>query len=86
VGKAVAAEAVAAFVVYTDSADNGWNTAAFRKATLGPNWSQIHAGPTGDWLIRSAANTGKVVLQDTPTGRVGVGTPVRGPGWTSRAT
>ena len=50
-----------------------WNTAAFRKAALGPHWSHIHWGPTGDWYIRSAASNGKVVLQDNG-GNVGVGT------------
>jgi hypothetical protein len=50
-----------------------WNTAAFRKLALGPHWSHIHHGPTGDWYIRSAAGGGKVVLQDTG-GSVGIGT------------
>jgi hypothetical protein len=35
--------------------------------------SHIHWDPTGDWYIRSAAGTGKVVIQDTG-GNVGIGT------------
>jgi hypothetical protein len=39
----------------------------------GSNQSHVHWGPTGDWYIRSAAATGKVVLQDTG-GSVSIGT------------
>ena len=53
--------------------NNKWNTAAFRKSALGPNWSHIHRGKTGDWYIRSAAKSGKVIIQDTG-GNVGIGT------------
>ncbi len=55
------------------SGNTVWNTAAFRKAALGPNWSHIHWGTTGDWYIRSAANAGKVLIQDLG-GNVGIGT------------
>lgn len=40
---------------------------------LGPNISHALLGPAGDWYIRSAANNGKVVLQDGG-GSVGIGT------------
>ena len=63
----------ASLVVASDAPDNTANTAAFQRPALGPNWSHIHWGPTGDWYIRSAANSGKVVVQDTG-GRVGIGT------------
>lgn len=39
----------------------------------GANISHVHWDPTGDWYIRSASGTGKVVIQDTG-GNVGVGT------------
>lgn len=55
------------------AADDSWNTAAFHNGALGPNWSHIHYGRTGDWYIRSAASTGTVVLQDSG-GNVGIGT------------
>jgi len=51
----------------------GDNTAVFYNPNLGPNYSHIHYGLTGDWYIRSATNGGKVVLQDNP-GNVGIGT------------
>lgn len=63
----------ATFVVASDAPDNTENTAAFLRSALGPNWSYIHWGSTGDWYIRSAASNGIVVLQDSG-GRVGVGT------------
>lgn len=49
------------------------NTAMFSAPDIGPNASHIHYGTTGDWYIRSALDTGKVVLQDT-NGKVGIGT------------
>jgi hypothetical protein len=49
------------------------NTAEFLAPKIGPSASHIHWGITGDWYIRSATNTGKVVLQDTG-GNVGIGT------------
>jgi hypothetical protein len=55
------------------TANDDWNTAAFRKPALGPNWSHIHHGPMGDWYIRSASSNGKVIIQDVG-GRVGIGT------------
>jgi hypothetical protein len=39
----------------------------------GGNISHVHWDPTGDWYIRSASGSGKVVIQDTG-GNVGVGT------------
>jgi hypothetical protein len=48
-------------------------TAVFGSSSKGPNLSHIQFGPLGDWYIRSAASTGKVILQDTG-GNVGIGT------------
>jgi hypothetical protein len=59
--------------VVSSSANPGNNTAEFDAPAIGPNASHIHHGTTGDWYIRSAANGGKVVIQDTP-GNVGIGT------------
>jgi hypothetical protein len=59
--------------VSTNSTNAGNNTAEFGAPAIGPNLSHIHYGSTGDWYIRSAANAGKVVLQDSG-GNVGVGT------------
>ncbi len=39
-------------------------TAKFLNTSKGPNISWVHFGTTGDWYIRSAANTGTIVLQD----------------------
>jgi hypothetical protein len=50
------------------------NTATFFNPALGPNASHIHYGESGDWYIRSATDTGKVILQDSG-GEVGIGTP-----------
>ena len=49
------------------------NTASFVNTNLGPNASHIQYGITGDWYIRSATNSGKVILQDSG-GNVGIGT------------
>lgn len=49
------------------------NTASFSNPALGPNGSHIHYGLTGDWYVRSASPSGKVILQDVG-GNVGVGT------------
>lgn len=49
------------------------NTASFSNPVLGPNGSHIHWGTSGDWYIRSASSSGKVVLQDSG-GNVGIGT------------
>ncbi len=43
------------------------------KSDRGPAYSHIHYGPTGDWYIRSALPSGRVILQDSG-GNVGVGT------------
>lgn len=55
----------------SDSSE-GDNTACFHAPDVGPNYSHIHYGTKGDWFIRSAANDGKVVLQDCP-GEVCIG-------------
>lgn len=39
-------------------------TAKFLNTSKGANTSWIHFGTTGDWYIRSASNSGKVILQD----------------------
>lgn len=41
---------------------------------IGPIVSHIHHGTTGDWYIRSASTSGKVVIQDYDGGLVGIGT------------
>ena len=43
-------------------------TAKFLNNSKGANVSWVHFGTTGDWYIRSAANTGKVILQDQNAG------------------
>jgi len=49
-------------------------TALFQpNSGKGSNASHVHWGSTGDWYLRSAAATGKVILQDTG-GAVGIGT------------
>jgi hypothetical protein len=53
---------------------NSGNTLDIGNATLGPNFSHAHWGTKGDWFIRSAADDGKVVIQDIPNGYVGIGT------------
>jgi hypothetical protein len=41
----------------------------------GPHWSHVHWDTTGDWYIRSAADNGKVIIQDqVPGAFVGIGT------------
>nr|WP_293833391.1 hypothetical protein [uncultured Arsenicibacter sp.] len=52
----------------------GTNTADFANTNLGPNVSFVHLGSKGHWLIRSAADSGNVVMQDINRGRVGIGT------------
>lgn len=44
------------------------STAKFLNNSKGANISWVHFGTTGDWYIRSAANTGKVILQDQNAG------------------
>ncbi|MBK7681169.1 MAG: hypothetical protein IPJ26_01225 [Bacteroidetes bacterium] len=39
-------------------------TTKFLNTSKGPNISWIHFGASGDWYLRSAANTGTIVLQD----------------------
>jgi len=43
------------------------------KSTKGTNQSHVHYGTDGDWYIRSAVSSGKVVIQDSG-GDVGIGT------------
>lgn len=59
--------------VMANTASGGANSANFADSAIGPNVSHIHWGTTGDWYIRSAANGGKVILQDSG-GNVGIGT------------
>ncbi len=59
--------------VVSATAGAGDNTARFRAPAIGPNASHLHYGTTGDWYIRSAIGTGKVILQDSG-GNVGIGT------------
>jgi hypothetical protein len=59
--------------VSAPAAGAGDNTAHFSAPVIGPNDSHIHFGTNGDWYIRSARATGKVVLQDSG-GNVGIGT------------
>jgi hypothetical protein len=63
--------------VISTTSNAGNNTAEFEASGIGTNRSHIHWGTTGDWYIRSAASTGKVLIQDTGgnTG-IGTGTPV----------
>lgn len=50
-------------------------TAEMSNSTKGPNISYAHFGTSGDWYIRSAANAGKVILQDqSASGTVAIGT------------
>ena len=60
--------------IHTTSSNAGDdNSVRFTAPNLGPIASHIHYGTDGDWYIRSAKNTGKVILQDTG-GNVGIGT------------
>src|SRR5205823_9625199 len=44
-------------------------------AAKGNNHSHVHWDATGDWYIRSAANNGRVIMQDQDPGSfVGIGT------------
>lgn len=56
---------VATLNVVTSSSNAADNTATFKATNIGPNQSHIHFGTAGNWFIRSAAGTGKVILQDT---------------------
>ena len=49
------------------------NTLKFEALGIGSNASHIHYGTKGDWYIRSAANDGNVIIQDSD-GNVGIGT------------
>jgi len=59
--------------IISNTTNAGDNTARFRAPAIGPHASHIHWGTTGDWYIRSAADNGKVVIQDNG-GNVGIGT------------
>ena len=63
--------------VQSSTASGADNTARFYAPAIGANASHIHHGTTGDWYIRSASSSGKVILQDSG-GNVGVGTSVPG--------
>ena len=51
-------------IVTSSTTNAGDNTANFSAPAIGGNVSHIHYGTTGDWYLRSAANSGKVVIQD----------------------
>ena len=59
--------------VFTSTTNSGDNSAKFEAPNIGNNVSHIHWGTTGDWYIRSANSTGKVIIQDAG-GNVGIGT------------
>ena len=65
-------------VVGSSRSATGTNTADFANTNLGPNVSFVHLGSKGHWLIRSAAYSGNVIMQDFPGGRVGIGTAFPG--------
>jgi len=67
------ANAYATLHIVSNSNSNGDNTARFEAKGIGGAYSHIHYGQTGDWYIRSALSSGKVVLQDTGGG-VAIGT------------
>lgn len=58
-------------VAYSGALGSGNNTAQFYAGS--GNYSHVHWGTTGDWYVRSASNSGKVIMQDTG-GNVGIGT------------
>jgi Chaperone of endosialidase len=55
----------ARLTVHCETQSSVNNTAVFHAPNIGPNHSHIHWGTTGDWYIRSASSTGKVILQDS---------------------
>ncbi|HRK55438.1 MAG TPA: tail fiber protein [Cyclobacteriaceae bacterium] len=59
--------------VQASSANQTDNTAVFSAPNIGPNHSHVHWGTTGDWYLRSASSSGKIVLQDSG-GNLGIGT------------
>nr|WP_293833387.1 hypothetical protein [uncultured Arsenicibacter sp.] len=65
-------------IVGRQATTNASNTVDISNTAVGPNVSFIHYGATGDWLIRSAAYSGNVIMQDFPGGRVGIGTAFPG--------
>ncbi len=67
----------ATLMVEAATTSSGNNTAKFTAPSIGPFASHIHYGTQGNWYIRSADGSGKVILQDTG-GNVGVGTTTPG--------
>jgi hypothetical protein len=63
----------AKLTVKAASTNSGDNTVHFEAPNIGPNASHVHWGTNGDWYIRSAAGSGRVILQDSG-GNVGIGT------------
>jgi hypothetical protein len=60
------------------SAETAGTTLFQPNPAKGPNASHVHWGSTGDWYIRSAAATGKVVLQDSGGSvSIGAATPIQ---------
>jgi hypothetical protein len=62
----------AKLTVVASSSNSTDNSAHFEAPNIGANASHIHYGKTGDWYIRSAASSGRVILQDSG-GKVGIG-------------
>jgi hypothetical protein len=52
---------------------SGDNTLRLEAPGIGSFNSHVHWGITGDWYVRSASGSGKVIIQDTG-GNVGIGT------------
>lgn len=62
--------------LHVSLADINVPTAEFVNTAMGPNISWVNFGSTGDWYIRSASNSGKIIMQDqsTTTAPVCIGT------------
>lgn len=57
-------------------------TGKFLNTSKGPNTSWIHFGTSGDWYLRSASNSGKVIIQDqNANATVCIGTTVPATGY-----
>lgn len=65
---------IAKLHVISNTNSAGDNTVKFAAPMIGNIESHIHWGTTGDWYIRSALQSGKVIIQDYAGGNVGIGT------------
>jgi hypothetical protein len=74
VGIGVGTTPAAKLTIQGASSNSMSNTVDISNLTIGPNSSHVHWGTKGDWYIRSAADDGKVVIQDLANGYVGIGT------------